>query len=72
VSETLKREAALDAILKKADLKTVLSKQIRDPCMLTVLLYDLLFGKGIQVHVNILLGLYLTRLPSALYHGPCV
>lgn len=72
VSETLKREAALDAILKKADLKTVLSKQIRDPCMLTVLLYDLLFGKGIQVHVHIMLGLYLTRLPAALYQCVCV
>lgn len=49
VSETLKKQDAIEAVLQRAGLKTAFAKQVRDPCLLTVLLYDLLFGKGIQV-----------------------
>lgn len=45
VSETLKHKHLLDTILKKTHLHHTLKQQIRDPNLLLLLLYDLLFSK---------------------------
>ena len=45
VSETLKHKHFLDTILKRTHLQHTLKQQIRDPSLLLLLLYDLLFSK---------------------------
>ncbi len=48
VSETLRYKAALDHVLNQSQLRQALRKDVRDPHLLYLLLFDLLYGKGIQ------------------------
>ena len=48
VSETLRHKHALDQVLDRSRLKATLRKDVRDGNLLLLLLYDLLYGKGIQ------------------------
>ena len=48
VTETLKHKSALDSVLERSGLQATLGKQVRDPFLLYLLLFDFLFGKGIQ------------------------
>lgn len=48
VSETLRHKDALDQVLDRSHLRATLRKDVRDANLLLLLLYDLLYGKGIQ------------------------
>jgi hypothetical protein len=48
VSETLRHKTALDQVLDRSHLRSRLKKDVRDPHLLYLLLYDLLYGKGIS------------------------
>lgn len=48
VSETLRHKAALDTVMTISGLRPTLAQSVHDSHLLYLLLFDLLFGKGIQ------------------------